>query len=267
MTHDRTSKDSLGAVKPTRSRQTSAASSIAPSTSVLQPPSSTGTGISRLKLNHPSSGAAVHVPVPTKRTASRATLGAKSSGSLAQTAVSHAEGGTWQWTEPADDIVEVLRESGPAVGLGITGAGQAFDDIWAGTHEDQPQQDDAMLAEEVQAKVHVPGSHKRSHSGNHNMDSDVDDEADEDDPHSMGGSKVRVVEGHATDEALIDLEDWTMGADEDEEESQALLEDVKREFDEQLDFWDTTMVAEYAGEIFEYMTELEVRSLLPLAVA
>ncbi|KAL8280547.1 hypothetical protein RQP46_007195 [Phenoliferia psychrophenolica] len=266
---DRTSKDSLGAIKPSRSRQTSG-SSIAPATNVLQPPSSTGTGIHRLKLNHPSSGAAVPVPVPTKRTASRAgaPLAVKQQPpSSSQPAAPHAEGGTWQWTEPADDV-EVLRDAGPSVGLGIAGAGAAFDDVWSAGIKDEDHldatvrdHDDPMLADDV--KPHVSGSHKRSHSGTqHNiMDSDAEDQDDdEDDPH-MGGGKVRVVEAQPTDDVVVDLEDWTMGADEDEEESRQLLDDIKREFDEQLDFWDTTMVAEYAGEIFEYMTELENKAM------
>ena len=203
------------------------------------------------------------VPVPTKRTASRAPLASKPS----QPAVPHAEGGTWQWAGPVDDV-EVLRDAGPATGLGITGAGAAFDDVWSGAAAGEDALDaqvhdlnDPMLTED--AKPHVSGSHKRSHSGTqHNImdsDADCDDDDDDEDPH-MGGGKVRVVE-RPNEDVVVDLEDWTLGADEDEEESQQLLVDIKRDFDEQLDFWDTTMVAEYAPEIFEYMTELEVRPL------
>lgn len=78
--------------------------------------------------------------------------------------------------------------------------------------------------------------------------SDEEAQADED---AVGG-KVRIV-----DDLEVDTDNWMMSI-EDDEESRAILEVIKKEFDEQLDFWDTTMVAEYAGEIFEYMSELEV---------
>lgn len=40
-----------------------------------------------------------------------------------------------------------------------------------------------------------------------------------------------------------------------------LIENVRSQFNEEVDFYDTTMVAEYSEEIFSYMGELEVRPL------
>jgi len=38
------------------------------------------------------------------------------------------------------------------------------------------------------------------------------------------------------------------------------IDDIREVFQDEIDEEDTTMVSEYANEIFEYMTELEVRS-------
>ena len=54
-------------------------------------------------------------------------------------------------------------------------------------------------------------------------------------------------------------DDWMMLEPNHESEAQRLLEEIKSEFKEELDFWDTTMVSEYSEEIFAYMAELEVR--------
>ena len=43
------------------------------------------------------------------------------------------------------------------------------------------------------------------------------------------------------------------------------LEDIKEHFHDDVDEFDTTMVSEYAEDIFEYMQELEVRSILVLS--
>jgi len=65
-----------------------------------------------------------------------------------------------------------------------------------------------------------------------------------------------------TEEEVVYEEDeadnWLMINPKDEAESVKIIEEIKKEFKEELDFWDTTMVAEYAEEIFTYMAELEV---------
>lgn len=68
------------------------------------------------------------------------------------------------------------------------------------------------------------------------------------------GTKVRIVDEEVD---FVDEDDW-MAVIEEDEESERILEGLRAEFDEQLEYWDTTMVAEYSEEIFEYMADLEV---------
>jgi len=93
-----------------------------------------------------------------------------------------------------------------------------------------------------------PTAHKRPHP----ID-DSDDEGAESDGDAVG-SKVRILDNESADP-----EDWLVAVFEgtEAEESAMIKAEIKKEFDEQLDFWDTTMVAEYAEEIFEYMGQLE----------
>lgn len=72
--------------------------------------------------------------------------------------------------------------------------------------------------------------------------------------------KVRIVDEEVD---FIDEDDWMAVIDEDEE-SERILEGLRAEFDEKLEYWDTTMVAEYSEEIFEYMADLEVSPLVRL---
>lgn len=58
-----------------------------------------------------------------------------------------------------------------------------------------------------------------------------------------------------------DPENWLVLDPEDEAESARLLDDVKKEFQDEVDWWDTTMVAEYSEEIFAYMSNLEEGTL------
>ncbi|ORY76279.1 cyclin-like protein [Leucosporidium creatinivorum] len=95
----------------------------------------------------------------------------------------------------------------------------------------------------------LAASHKRGHLDVEEEEEEVD--SDEDDG---VGSKVRIVDPSV----MADPEDWVNNVEEEDEvENEKILEEVRREFDEQLDYWDTTMVAEYSEEIFEYMGELE----------
>ena len=72
---------------------------------------------------------------------------------------------------------------------------------------------------------------------------------------------------HVEDEEMVveeepeveeDPDNWMMLDPNEESEAQRELEEIKREFKEELDFWDTSMVAEYSEEIFAYMAQLEV---------
>jgi len=63
------------------------------------------------------------------------------------------------------------------------------------------------------------------------------------------------------DEEVDDPEDWVKLGVEDQEEVEAVLGEVRDNFQDEVDLWDTTMVAEYAEDIFAYMEELEVSFL------
>lgn len=56
-------------------------------------------------------------------------------------------------------------------------------------------------------------------------------------------------------------ENWMMLPAEEEMECHQVIEAIKRDFQEELDFWDATMVAEYSEEIFKYMEQLEETTL------
>ncbi|KNE87875.1 hypothetical protein PSTG_18733, partial [Puccinia striiformis f. sp. tritici PST-78] len=49
---------------------------------------------------------------------------------------------------------------------------------------------------------------------------------------------------------------------EEELECTQIIAAIRRDFQEELDFWDATMVAEYSEEIFKYMEELEVSIIM-----
>lgn len=145
--------------------------------------------------------------------------------------------------------VELLRE--PSVGLGIGAQGQ---EDWVADKMAHAQEAYHPSSSSI-ASPSLAVSLKRGHL---DLDAEEGDEVESDEDDAVG-SKVRIVDS----EAVMDPDDWVTNVDEDEEgENERLLEMVKKEFDEQLDFWDTTMVAEYSEEIFDYMSELEVRSLL-----
>lgn len=61
-------------------------------------------------------------------------------------------------------------------------------------------------------------------------------------------------DAHASD-------NWLMLPPEEELECQQVIQAIRRDFQEELDFWDATMVAEYSEEIFKYMEELEESTL------
>ncbi|GAA5915857.1 hypothetical protein JCM6882_006823 [Rhodosporidiobolus microsporus] len=260
---ERTSKDGLGPSKPsTRARTASAnqpVSQVAP-----QPPSSTGTGLSRLKLG--SSSAANPFPAKSSRP-TRAPLAAKSTQvpptvTVAAPSAPRIPQGEWDGAQPGPSYgqvadLDVLRDDGvaPAVGLGF--AGHGGQDYVA----DQMALDHHLHAEDEEVAAPHKG-HKRTH------DVELSDEEVDDGAHSAFSNghrgphhddKVRILD--AGD--VVDPEDWIAQlCDEDEaEESERLLEEVKREFQEQVDYWDISMVAEYSEEIFTYMSKLEEDSM------
>ncbi|KAL7417129.1 cyclin-like protein [Mrakia frigida] len=63
------------------------------------------------------------------------------------------------------------------------------------------------------------------------------------------------------DEEVDDPEDWVKMGVEDQEEVEAVLGEVRDNFQDEVDLWDTTMVAEYAEDIFAYMEELELKTM------
>lgn len=63
---------------------------------------------------------------------------------------------------------------------------------------------------------------------------------------------------HSAKKSEMDPDDWlALRATVQREAEQRVLE-VQKEYREELDVWDISMVAEYSEEIFEYMEELEV---------
>lgn len=116
-------------------------------------------------------------------------------------------------------------------------------------------------AEGMQEDIKVVPSLKRSHefptSTTPIEDFDDSEEVEEDDDEDGVGSKVRIIEGGEMD-LMDDDDDWMRTSIEEEQENERVLEILREEFDEQLDIGDTTMVAEYSEEIFEYMADLEV---------
>lgn len=93
-----------------------------------------------------------------------------------------------------------------------------------------------------------------------------DDDEDQEEDEGMA-HKIRVLspshlkkseDGRAgEEEELVDPDDWLPLVGEDD----IVLQQVKEEFDEELDYWDTTMVAEYSEEIFAYMAVLEEKAM------
>ncbi|KDE06326.1 hypothetical protein MVLG_03364 [Microbotryum lychnidis-dioicae p1A1 Lamole] len=245
---DRTSKDSLSlgvAGKPTtvggtsRTRTSSVPLSQQAQT-VPQPPSSTGTGLSRLRIG--SGNVAVGGPskarrVPSAVPAEPPVVGLKAPGGALR-------GAEWNGAWGAEGSNHHASGSnGASFGLGIETNGHSFPSMMSspsmsnslkqGHHLDLEDED-----EETEALI----DHENGGLCPDNLEID-EEEYDQ--------------EGEDEDE-VMDPEDWVRNVDqEDEIESEKVLDLIRREFDEQVDFWDTTMVAEYSDEIFAYMSELE----------
>lgn len=61
--------------------------------------------------------------------------------------------------------------------------------------------------------------------------------------------------------SMMDPNNWLALDPADEAESQRILAEIQAEFEDEVDMWDTTMVAEYQDEIFEYMSGLELATM------
>ncbi|SCZ98049.1 BZ3500_MvSof-1268-A1-R1_Chr3-3g06542 [Microbotryum saponariae] len=245
---DRTSKDSLSlgvAGKPTtvvgtsRTRTSSVPLSQQAQTAP-QPPSSTGTGLSRLRIG--SGNVAVGGPSKARRVPSAVPAeppvgGLKAPGGALR-------GAEWNGAWGGEGSNHHASGSNAAsIGLGIEMNGHSLASMMSspsmsnslkqGHHLDLEDED-----EETQALIdHENGG---LYHDNLEIDEDEDDQEGED------------------EDEVMDPEDWVRNVDqEDEIESEKVLDLIRREFDEQVDYWDTTMVAEYSDEIFAYMSELE----------
>jgi G2/mitotic-specific cyclin 1/2 len=73
------------------------------------------------------------------------------------------------------------------------------------------------------------------------------------------GSSVGEVSDEEEEE---DDDDWLRMSEEDMIRNDIELADVKSRFEDEVDMFDTTMVAEYAEDIFKHMEELEL-SVMP----
>jgi hypothetical protein len=58
---------------------------------------------------------------------------------------------------------------------------------------------------------------------------------------------------------MVDEDDWLALSEEQQFEAEQTLALVRETFDDEVDMFDTTMVAEYADDIFFYMSDCEVR--------
>jgi len=139
----------------------------------------------------------------------------------------------------------VLRDDEAAVGLGIDGTSE-----WV---QDQQMKTEGPTVPSSPSTHAQAKSHKRTH------DVEFADEEEETGAFtSHHDDKVRIL---TTEEAIeVDPENWVADLvdDEDAIHSELLLQQIKRDFKEEQDFWDISMVAEYSDEIFSYMSKLEV---------
>lgn len=267
---DRTSKE-LPAKPTTRSRAPSG-QAVASTTAAPQPPSSTGTGIGRLTIGTGARSGAAAAPVAgtaagrAHRPARVATAArAPTQPAAVAPAAPKIEQGEWAgaYAGPSHAVPQIKTEHGaaPNVGLGIGGVGAG-------------EWDHDMAVDPQDAQHGV----KRAHEVDHEFDEDDEDEpaaafgGGHAHPHGAAAheDKVRVLAADAADEdgtgrgaMELDPDDWLLAlCDPDEaDESERVLEILKREFKEEVDWWDISMVAEYSDEIFKYMSELEVRFL------
>ncbi|GAA6054670.1 hypothetical protein JCM3770_006379 [Rhodotorula araucariae] len=259
---DRASKE-LPAKPTTRSRTASAQSGVSV-TAAPQPPSSTGTGIGRLTIG---TGGAPRGAAPTAAPAVRANRPARvpaaaSSRVPAQpAAVAPAapkiQQGEWDgaYDGPSTHAIPPARGEHGALattGLGITAEwdDEMNVDNHAGAHHGVKRAHEVDILEgDDEPAAAFGGGHAHPHGAAAHED------------------KVRVLAADADGEdgaaMELDPDDWLLAlCDPDEaEESERVIEILRTEFKEEIDWWDISMVAEYSDEIFKYMSELEESSM------
>ncbi|GAA5883083.1 hypothetical protein JCM3774_000573 [Rhodotorula dairenensis] len=130
----------------------------------------------------------------------------------------------------------------------------------------------------VVAPVAVAGAgHKRTHDVEFSDEEDTDHGAEAAQafgPQAHGHAhphgavrhegKVRVVDASGQEQPMaVDPDDWLMQLcdPEEAEDSELLIAEIKREFQEEIDYQDISMVAEYSEDVFKYMGELEESSM------
>ena len=84
-------------------------------------------------------------------------------------------------------------------------------------------------------------------------------------PDTLHSEVSSVAEGNEDDDDFVgdeeDDDNWMRTTKEEDEAYAQQLENVKRDFFDDVDMFDTTMVAEYAEEIFQHMEKLEVATM------
>lgn len=161
----------------------------------------------------------------------------------------------------ADDEIEVLEDepTGPS-----HGADEDRMEV-----ENQP----AAPVDPAHMKVSLPGSvfaaveaDNQANTSEHDL---VDDDEDDAAPRGIASEAFDdhndLSIGRSDADHMVDAEEdirtgenWLLLSPKEERQCRDQIEQIKRDFQEELDFWDTTMVAEYSDEIFQYMETLEV---------
>ncbi|GAA5956728.1 hypothetical protein JCM8115_000661 [Rhodotorula mucilaginosa] len=240
-------------VKPTtRSRPTSSNSFPAAPTQASSATSSTSThaAFGRLRIDAASTAQQQQqqqqpAAVKPRRAASRAPAPAPSAPRIEQ--------GEWAGASAAAGYAPPAPRSehgvvAPSIGLGIEGVAAAPAASHKRAHdvEFSDEEDTDHGAEAAQAFGPQAHGHAHPHGAVRHED------------------KVRVVDasGHMQPMA-VDPDDWLMQLcdPEEAEDSEQLIAEIKREFQEEIDYQDISMVAEYSDDVFKYMGELEESSM------
>lgn len=222
-------KDGL-TTKPSRPKTTTSVSTI----SQQQQAANAAAGFARLKIGSSSSSSSSHAVAPTK--ASRAVLTSN---------VSRKE-----------ELLQVPRVR-DVEGLGGKNEYGSDYGVREAYGDDMGGDSDAIMSSIPTSDIptiSVPSSHDVEV-----FSEEEDDEAEEEAKTLVGGRRVES-NGIIED----DPSDWVKMMSVDHEAlrvSSKMIEDVRDVYEEPLDYWDTTMVAEYSDEIFAYMAELEVSPL------
>lgn len=149
------------------------------------------------------------------------------------------------------------------------------DDDMPGSHikveeEEEMMVDPTSVKAEDEAKVTLPdavfAAAEAENVANTSEKDLEEDEAFEDSVHQAMDSdenELSLCRNNVDDDlrGSQDLTNWLLLGSDEEVECRAVIEAIKRDFQEELDYWDTTMVAEYSEDIFKYMEELEESTL------